>query len=296
MPKDIKIKEKDTHSIRKLDRSVAFTSRVKRSMSEQYDKLKKEDKAEQNIENSNATNYATSKVMRTGDRGTKEGAYVITGVSKTTYKKVKMKISEYKEKKNNISDNEKNIEKQYSHNFNHKNRLERSKDINDKDNRENVIKTRNYSGETNVSNSDQNIQSYQKQKYIKEKQNHKKIKEHNYRNNGIKANNNSIKIKTRDNSINSQNIKFNNHKIKVHKPDTLMKNAKVQNIKRNSIRIKNIAQKVGKVASNVAKKLAQRTKRNRNVNSFWRWICCNNNYHSFNYCRYVWFSIWFLIF
>lgn len=295
MPKDIKIKEKDTHSIRKLDRSVAFTSRVKRSMSEQYDKLKKEDKAEQNIENSNAINYATTKVMRTGDRGAKEGAYVITGVSKTTYKKVKMKISEYKEKKNNISDNEENIEKQYSHNFNHKNRLDRSKDINDKDNRENVIKTRDFSGETNVSNSDQNIQSYQKQKYIKEKQNHKKIREHNYRNNGIKANNNSIKIKTRDNSINSQNIKFNNHKIKVHKPDTVMKNAKVQNIKRNSIRIKNIAQKVGKVASNVAKKLVQRTKRNRNVNSFWRWICCNNNYNSFNYCRYVWFSIWFLI-
>ena len=42
MPKDIKIKEKDSHYIRKLDRRIAFTSRVKRNVSNQYDKLKKE--------------------------------------------------------------------------------------------------------------------------------------------------------------------------------------------------------------------------------------------------------------
>ena len=41
MPKDIKIKEKDSHYIRKLDRRIAFTSRVKRNVSNQYEKLKK---------------------------------------------------------------------------------------------------------------------------------------------------------------------------------------------------------------------------------------------------------------
>ena len=99
MPKKIKVKEKDSHSIRKLDRRIAFTSRIKRSVSNQYDRLKRDDNEEQNVENSNATNYASSKIMRTGDRGARESAYVITGVSKNAYAKAKMKLAERKEEK-----------------------------------------------------------------------------------------------------------------------------------------------------------------------------------------------------
>ena len=100
MPKDIKVKEKDNHYIRKLDRRIAFTSRVKRNVSNQYDRLKRDENNEQDIEKSNASNYASTKIMRTGDRGARESAYIITGVSKSAYAKAKMKLAERKEEKN----------------------------------------------------------------------------------------------------------------------------------------------------------------------------------------------------
>lgn len=98
MSKDIKIKEEDNHCIRELDRSIAFISRANRSMSKQYERLKQDKNNNEDIENSSATNYATTKVMRNSDRGARESAYVIYGTSKNAYKKAKMKLVENKGK------------------------------------------------------------------------------------------------------------------------------------------------------------------------------------------------------
>ena len=42
MPKNIKQKERQSHTIRKLDREVAFTSRIKRRMIDQYQKARQQ--------------------------------------------------------------------------------------------------------------------------------------------------------------------------------------------------------------------------------------------------------------
>ena len=87
MPKDIKVKEKNNHYIRKLEKKIAFTSRVKRNVSNQYDKLKKEENNEKNIENSNATNYATTKIIRTG-QNIKQNTTNIKNIAQKTSKAV----------------------------------------------------------------------------------------------------------------------------------------------------------------------------------------------------------------
>ena len=120
MPKDIKVKEKDTHSIRKLDRRIAFTSRVKRNLVEQHKKLQEQE--DQTTDNVSATNYATSKVIRGSDRGTRESAYLITDISKTTYKKVKMKLAEKKSKKDNTEKEQEEIADTYNISSNNNNR------------------------------------------------------------------------------------------------------------------------------------------------------------------------------
>ena len=145
MPKDIKVKEKDTNSIRKLDRRIAYTSRVKRNLIEQHKKIQEQEE-NQTSDDVNATNYATNKVIRTSDRGTRESAYVITDVSKTTYKKLKMKLAENKSKK----DDEVNNQGEIVDNFNNpirKNNSCKSNEINNpeansRQKRLNKIKTR----------------------------------------------------------------------------------------------------------------------------------------------------------
>lgn len=290
MPKDIKIKEKDSHYIRKLDRRIAFTSRVKRNVSNQYEKLKKEDNNEQNVENANPTNYATTKVMRTGDRSARESTYIITGVSKNTYRKIKMKIAEKKEEKNNKLENENNTNDIKSRN---KELTNRSKE--DSQERVKTIKTRDSSTNesTNTLTKKSNVKSYQKQKLIKEKQNFKNIKEHSYKNNGVKTNNNMAKIKTRDSLKNTTNLSLNKNKMQVHTSNEIMKKSRLQNIKQNSIKIKNIAQKTGKIVVNITKKVVQRY---RCDNCIWRWICFNNFTYYYANCRYVWLCFWILIF
>lgn len=294
MPKDIKIKEKDSHYIRKLDRRIAFTSRVKRNVGNQYEKLKKEDNNEQNVENANPTNYATTKVMRTGDRSARESTYIITGVSKSAYRKVKLKLAERKEEKNSELEKESNVENNNEIlKSRNKELTNRSKD--DSQERVKTIKTRDSSTNesTNTLTEKSNVKSYQKQKLIKEKQNFKSIKEHSYKNNGVKINNNMAKIKTRDSLKNTTNISLNKNKMQVHTSNEIMKKSRLQNIKQNSIKIKNIAQKTGKIMVNVTKKVVQR---NRNDNCVWRWICFNNFTYYYADCRYVWLCFWILIF
>ena len=164
MPKKIKVKEKDSHSIRKLDRRIAFTSRIKRSVSNQYDRLKRDENEEQNVENSNATNYASSKIMRTGDRGARESAYVITGVSKNAYAKAKMKLAERKEEKNSELEKECNGENK-NEILKSRNKELTDKSVDEKQDRLKTIKTRESNTEnTNTLNKASNIQKYQKQK------------------------------------------------------------------------------------------------------------------------------------
>lgn len=289
MPKDIKIKEKDSHYIRKLDRRIAFTSRVKRNVGNQYEKLKKEDNNEQNVENANPTNYATTKVMRTGDRSARESTYIITGVSKSAYRKVKLKLAERKEEKNSELEKESNVENNNEIlKSRNKELTNRSKD--DSQERVKTIKTRESNTEnTNTLNKASNIQKYQKQKLIKEKQNFKNIKEHNYKKNGIKTNNNLIKIRTRENINNTSNLSADKNKLKFYNSNEVMKKSKLQNIKQNSTKVKNIAHKVGKALVNVAKKVVQR---NRNDNCIWWRFCFNNTCYYFTNSRNVWICIW----
>lgn len=230
MPKDIKIKEKDNYYIQKLEKKIAYTSRIKRSVSNQYDKLKQENDNKQNVENSNATNYATTKVMRTGDRSARETTYIITGISQSTYRKTKMKILEKKEEKNNKLENE------------------------------NISKLVKFS----------NIKKCQYDSLIKEKQNFKNIKAHSYKNNGVKTNSNTTKIKTGDNTKNTLNLSLNKNKIEVYTSNEVVKKLSSPNIKQNSIRIKNIAQKIGKVVTNIV------TRRNKSADCIWKWNCFYN--------------------
>ena len=292
MPKKIKVKEKDSHSIRKLDRRIAFTSRIKRSVSNQYDRLKRDDNEEQNVENSNATNYASSKIMRTGDRGARESAYIITGVSKNAYAKAKMKLAERKEEKNSELEKECNGENK-NEILKSRNKELTDKSVDEKQDRLKMIKTRESNTEnTNTLNKASNIQKYQKQKLIKEKQNFKNIKEHNYKNNGIKTNNNLIKIRTRENINNTSNLSADKNKLKFYNPNEVMKKSKLQNIKQNSTKVKNIAHKAGKAVVNVAKKVVQR---NRNDNCIWWRFCFNNTCYYFTNSRNVWICIWISI-
>lgn len=292
MPKDIKVKEKDSHSIRKLDRRIAFTSRIKRSVSNQYDRIKRDDNEEQNVENSNATNYASTKIMRTGDRGARESAYVITGVSKNAYRKVKMKLAERKEEKNSELEKESNVENN-NEILKSRNKELTHKSVDEKQDGLKTIKTRESNTEnTDTLNKASNIQKYQKQKLIKEKQNFKNIKEHNYKNNGIKTNNNSMKIRTRENIKNTSNLSADKNKLKFYNSNEVMKKSKLQNIKQNSTKVKNIAHKAGKAVVNVAKKVVQR---NRNDNYIWWRFCFNNTSYYFTNSRNVWICIWILI-
>ena len=292
MPKDIKVKEKDNHYIRKLDRRIAFTSRVKRNVSNQYDRLKRDENNEQNIEKSNASNYASTKIMRTGDRGARESTYIITGVSKSAYAKAKLKLAERKEEKNSELEKESNVE---NNNEIFKNRKKEliHKSIDKKQDRLKTIKTREPKNEnTNTLNIVSNMQKYQKQKLIKEKQNLKNIKEHNYKNNGIKSNNNSMKRRTRENIKNTSNLSADKNKLKFYNPNEIMKKSKLQNIKQNSIKVKNTAHKAGKAVVNITKKVVQR---NRNDNCIWWRFCFNNTCYYFTNSRNVWICIWILI-
>ena len=107
MPRDIKRKEKQDHSIKKLDKNTQFTSRIKRTMIDQYQRTWRDKSNKEEKENSNATNYATTKLMRVGNRGARETTYAITGASKSAYNKTKMNLAEQRLKKK-----EKNEKKQ----------------------------------------------------------------------------------------------------------------------------------------------------------------------------------------
>lgn len=294
MPKDIKVKEKDTHSIRKLDRRIAFTSRVKRNLVEQHKKLQEQE--EQTTDNVSATNYATSKVIRGSDRGTRESAYLITDISKTTYKKVKMKLTENKSKKDNTEKEQEEIADTYNssgkntrNNINEKERLKTTSN----QERTNKIKTRNLS-ETEVNNAPI-TQKYQIEKLVKEKQNYKNIKQHSIKDAGIKENNNLLKIKTREKIKNNSSLKTIDTP-NAFTPSNLMRKSKVQELKQNTGKIKEITKKTGKVIVDIGKKIVKRTKRNRNVSSFWWRFCCTYYYDNCFNGRNVWICIWIFVF
>lgn len=296
MTKNIKVKEKGTNSIRKLDRRIAFTSRVKRNLIEQHKKIQEQEE-NQTSDDVNATNYATNKVIRTSDRGTRESAYVITDVSKTTYKKLKMKLAENKLKK----DDEANNQGEIVDNFNNpirKNNSCKSNEINNSETnsrqkRLNKIKTRDLEEEkTKISLISE---KYQTEKLVKDKQDYKNIKQHSTKDIGIKENNKLLKIKTREKI--HDNLKLNNfNNSNTFNPGDLMKKTKIQELNQKTGRIKEITKKTGRIIVNLGKKIAKRTKRNRNVDSFWRWIRCTYNYgYSFN-GRNVWICFWIFIF
>ena len=295
MPKDIKVKEKDTHSIRKLDRRIAFTSRVKRNLIEQHKKLQEQE--DQTTDNVSATNYATGKVIRGSDRGTRESAYLITDISKTTYKKVKMKLAENKSKKDNTEKEQEEIANTYNSSSNNTtgNNIKGKEHLktSSKQERINKIKTRILS-ETEVNNAPA-TQKYQIEKLVKEKQNYKNIKQHSIKDAGIKENNNLLKIKTRDKIKNNSSLKTIETP-NIFTPSYLMRKSKVQELKQNTGKIKEITKKTGKVIVDIGKKIVKRTKRNRNVSSFWRWICCTYYYDNCFNGRNVWICLWIFIF
>lgn len=81
MPKNIRQKSMQSHSIRTLDRDIAFSSRIIKSMTEQYENSKKT--KEDKNENSNVTNYAITKLTRVGKRGAKKvGKAIVEGGKK----------------------------------------------------------------------------------------------------------------------------------------------------------------------------------------------------------------------
>lgn len=262
MAKNIKQKEKKKHTIRKLDRTIAYTSRIKRNMIDKYKKSRRERDNKRDVENSNATNYATSKVIKVGNRGAKESAYIISGVSKKLYKKTKMKLANRKIKRN--VQQKLLCEKNPTNDFNVTNKKQ----------------IMNMQVEINKSRA---IREYSKNKLIKEKQDYKNIKEHSYKDKGIKKNTNSLKIKTRENA----NIvnKTDSHSTGLKSPSSndLMKKSAMQKTKENTSKVKNGVKRISKSISDTVKKVAKRTKRNRNFSSFRWWLLsftnCNHDYH-----------------
>ena len=264
MPKDIKIKEKQHHTIKQLDRRIAYTSRIKQNMVEQYQKNKQEKDKNKADDNSSATNYAINIISRTGNRGAKEGTYAIVGVSKYAYRKAKLKRAE------------KNAEKDEDDNEN-ENTNNTNNDIKTRD-RENEIKSNennNYTNDnsnTKITNSksklkkedslvdrkEEGTQNIPKRKLIKEKQNFKNIKQHNSRDIEIK-NNTAIKIKTRDNTKTSNDvIKIDDKTIQHFQ--ALNKNSKMENIKRNIEKTRETSKKVGQTIKRTGKAIARSLK------------------------------------
>ena len=223
MPKNIKQRENYSHNVKSLDRERAFTSRVKKGMIEHYQKLKQE-KSEDDIENSTSDNYAVSNVVTAGKIGSRETTYAITGISEKTYNKVKMKYNE--------------------------------KRIDNKVNQSNNIQNYNQISEMQKEGKAQAVKKYQKEKLIKEKHKYKDIKEHSYKDNGVKENNNTIKIRTRENSKQLNNTNIN---AEINRPshNELMKKSTIQKTKEKATSIKEKTKKVGKVIVNSGKKVVQ---------------------------------------
>ena len=197
MPKNIKQRERQSHTIRKLDRDVAFTSRIKRRMIDQYQKARQQKSNKEDKENSNASNYAVSKVIRVGKRGSKETTYAITGISKDTYRNAKLKLLDRqmrkKQDKESVESNNENfiktreiaskedkIEKDEITKPNYNQRSINSyKNNRSRASIENKSDTTIETKENIVSdNKAQAIKEYQKSKLIKEKQQYKNIREH----------------------------------------------------------------------------------------------------------------------
>lgn len=278
MPKNIKQRERQSHTIRKLDREVAFTSRIKRRMIDQYQKARQQKNNKEDKENSNASNYAVSKVIRVGKRGSKETTYAITGISKDTYRNVKLKLLDRqmrkKQDKESVESNNENfiktreiaskedkIEKDEITKPNYNQRSINSyKNNRSRASIENKSDTTIETKENIVSdNKAQAIKEYQKSKLIKEKKQYKIIREHSYRDNGIKENTNTIKIKTRENAklLSHQPT---NMQIKKPSQSSLMKKSSIQKTKEKATTLKEKGKKVGKAVVNGGKKVAKGVK------------------------------------
>ena len=269
MPKNIKQKEKPNHSIKKLDRNVQFTSRIKRTMIDQYQKARKNKSNKEDKENTNASNYAISRIIRAGKRGSRETAFAITGVSKDTYRNAKMKIAEQRLNKKankadnqntnfiktndnykpiNESDNKVLLQKYYQRNSQKfiKNNNSRIKDVSNKEN--------------SVNGEHKQIKDFQRKMLIKERQSFKDIKEHSYKDNGIKQTSNPVRIKTRENS-GIHNV-YDNSKSQMQSKNAnkLMKKSSLQKTKEKAHSLKEKGKKVGKAVVSSGKKTAKGVK------------------------------------
>ena len=266
MPRNIKQKEKPNHSIRKLDRNIQYSSRIKRTMLDQYRKNKEDNKKE--AENSNATNYATSKLMRVGGRGVRETTYAITGVSKKAYNKAKMKLIEQRLKKK--EENEKNQDDNNTDLIKTSDKPKTDSRMNksaDKVTSQNHYQmdshryTKSSSNKVNIDDSKtKTIKDYQKKMLIKDRQNYRNIKEHSYKDNGIKQNINFLKIKTRENSTIKN--KYDNTKTQLNRLNSndLMKKSALQKTKEKTSKIKENTKKAKKAIVNAGKKLKSSVK------------------------------------
>ena len=266
MPRDIKQKEKQDHSIKKLDKNTQFTSRIKRTMIDQYQRTWRDKSNKEEKENSNATNYATTKLMRVGDKGARETTFAITGVSKTAYNKAKMKLAEQRLKKKEENEKKQDENKntsliKNSENFNTE--VLKGKSTNGdiakkyyQVNSQRYIK--NTSSEVNIDNrKEKAIKDFQKKTLIKERQTFKDIKEHSYKDNGIKQISNPVKIKTRENS-GIHNV-YDNSKSQMQSKNAnkLMKKSSLQKTKENTHKLKEKGKQVGKAVVNGGKKVAK---------------------------------------
>lgn len=264
MPRNIKQKKKQNHSIKQLDRNIQFTSRIKRTMIDQYQKARKDKSNKEDKENSNATNYAITRLTRISKGGTKETSFVVSGLSKNTYQSMKLKLAERKPEKENKSkiDNNRQKEGETSKKELLENNQERNiTTFNNPSYNKSVAKSsyeerkdRLYSSESDMfeDNKAGAIKEYQREKLIKERQNYRNIKEHSYKNNGIKTNNNPLKVKTRESmQANREMIRMNN----IGKSNELMKKSNLQKVKENGTKVKRGAKKVGKTIVKSGKKV-----------------------------------------
>ena len=240
--------------------------------------LKHKENNKEDKENSNANNYAVSKVIRVGKRGSKETTYAITGISKDTYRNAKLKLLDRqmrkKQDKENTESNNENFIKTKEV-ASKEDKIEKEEISKPNYNQRSINSYRNSRSRASIeANSDttietkdnfiidnkaQAIKEYQKSKLIKEKKQYKNIREHSYRDNGIKENTNTIKIKTRENAKILTN-KSSSMEISKPSQSSLMKKSSVQKTKEKATTLKEKGKKVGKAVVNGGKKVAKGVK------------------------------------
>ncbi len=262
MPKNIKQREKYKLNPNSQDKRKQYTSRMKRSMINQYKKSKREKEDREDRENPNATNYAITKTVRTGNRGGTDGIYVIGTATKKVHRQIRNRINEHKIK---MKEQEENQIESYrpiksKENLEQQRKIEYEKRIQEYP-QEYTTNNSTENSITNIENNFENqkakrINEYQKTKLIKEKQDYKNIKERSVKENNIKERTNDIKIKTRESENQLRNSAKDMTAIK-NNSNHLMKKSNIQKTKDETHKLKEKTKKAGTAVANNGKRVAK---------------------------------------